>query len=59
MVILHDAMKTIQNGVFPFSSKKERNLCLFKKPQTCFFLTKKRWVVFLKNPGFSQPWFSG
>jgi len=31
MVILHDAIKTIQNGVFPLSLKKERNLVSLKK----------------------------
>ena len=58
MVILHDAMKTIQNGkknVFLMTLKKNKNLFLFKKKQkNAFFWKKRRWVVFF-NPGFSQP----
>jgi len=50
-MVLHDAIKTIKNRVFPFSLKKEQNLASFKKKQ------KNRWVgFFLKHPGFSQPW---
>jgi len=37
IVILHDEIKTIQNGIFPFSSKKEQNLVSFQK-------NKKNWV---------------
>jgi len=33
MVILHDAIKTIQNGVFVFFLKKNKNLFLLKKQQ--------------------------
>jgi len=46
-MVLHDAIKTIKNRVFPFSLKKEQNLASFKKK------TKKQvgWV-FLKTPGF-------
>jgi len=37
MVILHDAMKTIQNGVLVFFLKKDQNLFLSKrKPKTGF-----------------------
>jgi len=54
MVILHDAIQTIQNGVFLFFFLKNKNLFLFEKPKKHFFQTQKnRWVVFLK-PGFFQ-----
>jgi len=33
MVILHDAIKTIQNSVFVFFPKKERKPVSFKKKQ--------------------------
>jgi len=62
MVILDDAIKIVQNGVFPFSLKKEQILVSFKKKQKkrtfskkakkqvgCLFFKKKQ--VFL-NPGF-------
>jgi len=39
MVMLHDAVKTVQNGVFPFFVKKERNLVSLKKKQ------KKRYFL--------------
>jgi len=42
IVILHDAIKTIQNGVFCFVKKKNKILFLFKK-------TKKNGFLFLKN----------
>jgi len=58
-MILHDAIKTIKNKVFPFSLEKEQILFLFKKPKkTFFFKTKKKQVgcFFLKKKtGFSQP----
>jgi len=51
MVILHDGIKTIQNGFFLFSLKKEQNLVSLKK--NSFFNPKKtRWVVFLKKSRF-------
>jgi len=34
MVILHDAIKTIQNELFVFLLKKEENLFLFGKQYT-------------------------
>ena len=37
MVILHDAIKTIQNGAFPFSLKKSKILLLFKKSKKIVF----------------------
>jgi len=51
MVILHDAIKTIQNGVFPFIFKKGQTsvsltkMFLTQKKQVGCFLFKKR--VFL------------
>ena len=51
MVILHDATKTIQNGVFVLSKKNNKNLFLLKKTG----LNKQvDWI--LKKTGFSQPW---
>ena len=51
MVILHGAIKTIQNGVFPFSSKKEQILFYFLKNK------KNRWGCFVlkKKRGFLNP----
>jgi len=37
IVILHDAIKTIKNRVFPFSLKKEQNLVSLKKKKKFFF----------------------
>jgi len=36
IVILHDGIKTIQNGVILFSVKKEQNLALKKNKKTGF-----------------------
>jgi len=46
-MILHDAIKTIKNKVFPFSLKKKQNLVSFQK-------TKKTGLgcFFFKKPGF-------
>jgi len=41
MVMLHDALKTIQNGVFVFCLKKKKNLFLFKKAKK-FGLKKQK-----------------
>ena len=52
MVILYDAIKTIQNGFFCFSLKKK--FLLKKKPEK-HSLKKTRWFFFKKgfrNPGF-------
>jgi len=38
IVMLHDGIKTIQNGVFLFSLKKEQKSCFFLKK---FFLKKQ------------------
>jgi len=51
VVILYDAIKTIQNVVFVFFYKKQ-NLFRLKKNQKRIKKTKK------KKPGFSQPWLS-
>jgi len=47
MVIMHDAIKTLQNGVFLFFVKKSKNL--FQNPK------KTGRLFFFKYPGFSQP----
>jgi len=56
MVILHDAIKTIQNGIFVFL-KTEQNLILFKKPKTTEFKKheKKQVGCFFLNSCFAQP----
>jgi len=42
IVILHDGIKTIQNGVFPLSSTKEQNLVSFlKNPKARSFSKEK------------------
>ena len=48
MVILHDAIKTIQNGVLCFSLEKERKP-VSQKNKVVFF--QKTWISL--NPGFS------
>jgi len=53
MVILHGAIKTIQNGVFPFSSKKRTNLVLFFKKQKKTKKTSGLFFFFKKNEFFS------
>jgi len=50
-MILRNAIKKIQNGVFLFSLKKKQNLVYFLKTQTNVFFFEKnkknnRWVVF-------------
>ena len=64
MMMLHDVIKTILNGVFPFSLEKRTKSCFFlKNPKNDFlnrfFLKaqKNRWVVFLKKKktSFCQP----
>jgi len=52
-VILHHAIKTIQNGVFPFSLKEVQNLVSFQK--TGFFKKKNK----KKQVGcfFKKSWF--
>jgi len=50
IMILHDAIKTIKNKVFPFSLKKEQN-CFFKKNNKKT-LKKTGGLGFLKKPRF-------
>ena len=53
IMILHDAIKTIKNKVFPFSLKKEQNLVYLKKTKTRFFFKQKQMgCFFLKKNGF-------
>jgi len=56
MVIVHDAIKTIQNGVFPIFLKRERKPVSFlKTPKKHFFKQKKQVGCFLfKRTGFFQ-----
>jgi len=57
MVILHDAIKTIQNEFF--LKKNNENLFLLKNKQKTFCLKKKpkeTGGLFFFKPGFSQPW---
>ena len=57
MVILHDAIKTIQNKVFAFFSKKRTKTCTFSKNEEKQIkkITKNpcELFFFLKNPFFS------
>ena len=50
MVILHDAIKTIQNSVFVFFPKKKKSLFFFKKSENPDKKTKHVNCFF--NPGF-------
>ena len=61
IVILHDGKTTIQNAVFRFSLKKERNIVSFQKTKKTLFIFKQknRWLFFLKKKtktGCSQPY---
>jgi len=51
IVILHDGKTTIQNAVFRFSLKKERNIVSFQKTKKTLFIFKQknRWLFFLKK----------
>jgi len=55
VVILHDAIKTIPNGVLFL--KKNKNLFPFKKNKTTGIKKSKKTggLFFLKKTGFSQP----
>jgi len=56
MVILHDAMKTIQNSIFVFFSKQRTKTCFFlKKPKNGLKKIKKHVNCFFFKPGFFQP----
>jgi len=56
MVILDDEIKTILNGVFLFSLKKEQNVFSFQKnPKNVFYVKnpkKTGGLIFLKKNGF-------
>jgi len=51
-VILHHAIKTIQNGVFPFSLKEVQNLVSFQKTGFLKKNKKKQVGCFFKKSGF-------
>jgi len=53
-MILHDAIKTIKNKVFPFSLKNNKILFLFKKTKKLELKKKKKTQVFFFffKPGF-------
>jgi len=55
MVILHDEIKTIKNGVFVLLIKKEKN-CFFSKNPKKYLKKQVGWVF--KKTSFSQPWLS-
>jgi len=46
MVILHDAIKTIQNSFFAIFLKKEQNLFLFEKPKKTDLKKQKNMRIF-------------
>jgi len=52
MVMLHHAIKTIQNEVFVFFFKRNKNMFLFKKNRKPRI---KKMQMGLKKTGFSQP----
>jgi len=56
MVILHDGIKTIQNGVFLFSVN-EQNIVSFSKNKKNFLFEKPGGSFFLKKTGFFNPDF--
>jgi len=53
MVILYDAIKTIQNGVFAFFFKEQKPVSFQENKK--IRIEKNRWVVFFKKTRFSQP----
>jgi len=55
MVIQHDAIKTIQNRVFVFFWKKNKNLFLFKKKQITRIWKNRRVGTFWKKRVFLNP----
>jgi len=59
IVILHDGIKTIQNGAFLFSLKTEQHLVSLKKKKIQFFFKEAQKThvgcFFLKKIGCSQP----
>jgi len=57
MVILHDEIKTIQNGVFVLFIIKEEKSAFFQKPKQTDLKKHVGWV-YLKKTCFSQSWLS-
>jgi len=55
IVVLHDAIKTIQNGVFVFLQNKNENLFFFSKSKQKNGYKKTSGLYFFKKTGFSQP----
>jgi len=55
MVVLHDAIKTIQNGIFVFFFLKNKNLFPFKKIQKNSVTKKQVGRVFNKSVFFLNP----
>ena len=53
MVILHDAIKTIQNGIFVFFIKEQKPVS-FQKSKN--IRIKKQVGCFFKTTDFSQSW---
>jgi len=54
--MLHDAIKTILNGVLPYFIKKGYNLASLKKNcKTWFSFQTGRLFFFVEKTGFSQP----
>jgi len=58
MVILRDAMKTIQNSVFVFFPKKSKNLFLFKKTTKKRIRKQNMWIVLFQTRDFSTHYLS-
>jgi len=55
MVTLHEAIKTIHNGVFVFFLNNKNLLLLKKTKQSGFKTQKAGGLLFLKKTGFSHP----
>jgi len=56
MVILHDAITTIENGFLCFLKKEEKHVSFQKKTKKFEFIktAKKQVGCFFKQTGFSQ-----
>jgi len=52
MVILHNAIKTIQNGVFVFFFEKRTKTCFFSKNRKQPDFEKTRGLEFFEENGF-------
>jgi len=55
IVVLHDAIKTIQNGVFVFLQNKNENLFFFQKVNKKTVIKKQVGCIFLKKRVFLNP----